>query len=142
MHAVPTLLATLILSVGLAVGFSGCGNQQAKRDPVVEKTASEKVQAAIVAQRMEEEKHRSELRAVATEGKLSSINSVCPVTGEPVDPNIKPVTIEMLIVQPPEILAIGVANEAAATAVRNFPERYAPAAKQNRQARSATTVGY
>ena len=142
MRAVPTLLATLILSAGLTGGFSGCGNnQQTKRDPAMEKTASEKVQAAIAAQRAEEEKHRSELRAAATGGKLSSINSVCPVTGEPVDPKIKPVTIEILIVQPPEILAIGVANEAAAAAVRNFPERYAPAARQNRQVRSPTAVG-
>lgn len=139
MRAVPTLLATLILTVG----FSGCGNnQQTKRDPAVEKTAAEKVQAAIVAQRAEEEKHRSELRAAATEGKLSSINSICPVTGEPVDPAIAPVTVEILVVQPPEILAIGVANEAAAQAVRAFPDRYAPAAKRNRQARSPSAVGY
>ncbi|MBA3698240.1 MAG: hypothetical protein H0W78_05260 [Planctomycetes bacterium] len=138
MRAVPTLLATLILTVGL----TGCGNQQTKRDPVAEKTAAGKVQAAIAAQRTEEEKHRAELRAAATEGKLSSINSVCPVTGEPVDPAITPVTVEILVVSPPDILAIGVANEAAAAAVRSFPDRYAPAAKQNRQARSATTVGY
>jgi len=142
MRAVPTLLTTLILTVGLSVGFSGCGNQQAKRDPVAEKTAAEKVQAAIVAQRAEEEKHRAEIRAAATEGKLSSINSVCPVTGEPVDPAITPVTVEILVVSPPDILAIGVANEAAAAAVRSFPDRYAPAAKQNRQARSTTKVGY
>jgi hypothetical protein len=139
MRAVPTVLATLILTIGL----TACGgNQQTKRDPAVEKTAAEKVQAAIVAQRAEEEKHRTELRAAATEGKLSSINSVCPVTGEPVDPAITPVTVEILVVQPPEILAIGVANEAAAAAVRSFPDRYAPAAKRNRQARSATAVGY
>lgn len=138
MRAVPTLLATLILTAGL----TGCGDQQTRRDPAVEKSAAEKVQAAMVAQRAEEEKHRSELRAAATEGKLSSINTVCPVTGEPVDPAITPVTVELLVVQPPEILAIGVANEAAADAVRSFPDRYVPAAKRNRQARSATTVGY
>lgn len=143
MRAVPTLLATLFLTIGLSVGFSGCGsNQQTTRDPAVEKSAAEKVQAAIIAQRAEEEKHRSELRAAATEGKLSSINSVCPVTGDPVDPAITPVTVEILVVQPPEILAIGVATEAAAEAVRKFPDRYAPAAKQNRQARSPTTVGH
>lgn len=138
MRAVPALLATLILTLGSA----GCGNnQQTKRDPVAEKSASEKVQEALAAQRAEEEKHRAELRAAATEGKLSSINTVCPVTGDPVDPAITPVTVEILIVQPPEILAIGVATEAAAQAVRNFPDRYAPAAKHNRQARAATTVG-
>ncbi len=141
MRAVPALLATLFLTVGLSVGFSGCGNQQAKRDPAAEKSAAEKVQEALAAQRAEEEKHRAEIRAAATEGKLLSINSVCPVTGEPVDRSLAPVTVEVLIVQPPEILAIGVANEAAAAAVRSFPERYAPAAKQNRQARSTTNVG-
>lgn len=137
MRAVPALLATLILTLGSA----GCGNQQTKRDPVAEKSANEKVQEALVAQREAEEKHRAELRAAATEGKLASINTVCPVTGNPVDPAITPVTVEILIVQPPEILAIGVATEAAAQAVRSFPDRYAPAAKQNRQARAATTVG-
>lgn len=137
MHAVPALLATLILTAGLA----GCGNQAAKRDAVAEKTATEKVREALAAQRAEEEQRRAATRAAATEGKLASVNTVCPVTGEPVDPAIAPVTVEVLVFQPPEILAIGVANEAAADSVRRFPDRYAPAAKQNRQARSTTAVG-
>jgi len=134
----PTLL--LAASLILTVGFTGC-DQQAKRETPAEKSASEKVKEAIAAQRVEEEKHRAEVRAAATAGKLSSVNSVCPVTGEPVDPAITPVTVEILLVNPPEFIAIGVANEAAADAVRQHPDRYAPAAKQNRQARSTTTVG-
>jgi hypothetical protein len=136
MRSTLVLAATLILTVG----FTGC-DQQAKRETPAEKTASEKVREAMAAQRAEEEKHRAEVRAAATEGKLSSINTVCPVTGQPVDPAITPVTVEILVVNPPEFLAIGVANEAAADAVRHFPDRYAPAAKQNRQARNTTTVG-
>ncbi|HEX3131993.1 MAG TPA: hypothetical protein VHX44_00250 [Planctomycetota bacterium] len=136
MRSTLVLAATLIL----IVGFTGC-DQQAKRDTSAEKTAFEKVKEAIAAQHAEEEKHRSEVRAAATEGKLSSINTVCPVTGEPVDPAIAPVMIEILVVNPPEFLAIGVANEAAADAVRHFPDRYAPAARQNRQARNTTTIG-
>ena len=138
MRVVPALLATLILSIAL----SACGNQQTRRDSAAEKSASEKVKEALAAQRAEDERRRAELRAAATEGKLASINSICPVTGLPVDPAITPVTVEVLIVHPAEILAIGVANEAAADAVRNHPDRYAPAAKQNRQARSTTAVGY
>lgn len=130
------LVATLILSLG----STACTGQKQARDPAAEKSASEKVQEAIAAQRAEEEKRRAELRTAATEGKLASINTVCPVTGEPVDPAIAPVTVEILVVNPAEILAIGVASEAAAEAVRHHPDRYAPAAKRNRQARSATTV--
>lgn len=138
MRAAPALLATLFLTAGIA----GCGNQQAsKRDPVAEKSATEKVQEALAAQRAEEEQHRASVRAAATEGKLASLNTVCPVTGDLVDPAIPPVTVEVLVFNPPEILAIGVATEAAADSVRRFPERYAPAAKQNRQARSTTAVG-
>lgn len=138
MRAVPALLATLILTAGIA----GCGKQQAsKRDPVAEHSAAQKVQEALAAQRLEEEQHRATVRAAATEGKLASVNTVCPVTGEPVDPAIAPVTVEVLVFNPPEILAIGVATEAAAESVRRFPDRYAPAAKQNRQARSTTAIG-
>lgn len=136
MRSTLVLAATLILTVGVI----GCG-QQTKRETPAEKTAAEKVREAIAAQKADEEKHRAEVRAAATEGKLSSINSVCPVTGQAVDPAITPVTVEVLVVYPPEFLAIGVADEAAAESVRRFPERYAPAAKQNRQARSTTTVG-
>ena len=136
MRSTLVLAATLILTVG----FTGCG-QQTQRETPAEKSASEKVKEALAAQQAEEEKHRAEVRAAATEGKLSSINSVCPVTGQAVDPAITPVTVEIMLVNPPEFLAIGVANESAADAVRRFPERYAPAAKQNRQARSTTTVG-
>jgi hypothetical protein len=46
-----------------------------------------------------------------------------------------------MLVTPSEILAVGVANEAAAEAVRRDPERYAAAAKHNRQARSTTATG-
>jgi hypothetical protein len=133
----PALALVAILTVTL--GFTGC-DQQAKRDPAAEKSANDKLQEAIAAKHAEEEKHRAEVRAAATDGKLASINTVCPVTGDPVDPAIKPVTVEILIVNPPEILAIGVANEAAAEAVRHDPDRYAPAAKRNRQARAPTTV--
>lgn len=137
MRAIPFVLATLILSVGIV----GCGNQGQRETPA-EKSASEKVREAMAAQKAEEEKHRAEVRAAAAEGKLASINRVCPVTGLPVDPAIAPVTVELLIVNPPEYLAIGVASEEAAEAVRQHPERYTAAARHNRQARSTTTVGY
>lgn len=136
-RSAPVALAILIACVGV----TGCTSQkQAARDPAAEKSAAEKVREAMAAQHAEDEKRRAELRTAATEGKLASINSVCPVTGEPVDPAITPVTVEILIVNPPEFLAIGVATEAAAEAVRHNPDRYAPAAKRNRQARGATTV--
>ena len=137
MRAIPFVLATVILGIGIA----GC-DSQAKRETPAEKTAGEKVREALATQQAEDEKHRSELRAAATEGKLTSINRVCPVTGLPVDPAIAPVTVEVLIVNPPEYLAIGVANEEAAEAVRQNPERYTAAARHNRQARSTTTVGH
>ncbi len=138
MRAIPFVLATLILGVGI----TGCGNQTRQDTSPAEKTASEKVREALIAQRAEEEQHRSEVRDAAGAGKLASINRVCPVTGLPVDPAIPPVTVEILLVSPPEYLAVGVASEEAAEAVRQHPERYAAAARRNRQARSTTTIGH
>jgi hypothetical protein len=137
MRHLSTLAATLVL----AIAAGGCTSQQATREPAAEKSGSQKVQEALAAQHAADEKRRAELRGAASEGKLASINSVCPVTGDAVDPAIAPVTVELMVVSPPEILAIGVATEAAAEAVRHDPERYAPAAKRNRQARSGTTIG-
>lgn len=134
----------LAVTVILCFGMAGClGSKQTQREapPAPEKSATEKVQEALVAQKAEEEKHHAEVRAAATTGKLSSINTVCPVTGDPVDPALTPVTIELMLVSPSEILAIGVATEAAAEAVRRDPDRYAAAAKRNRQARSTTAIG-
>jgi hypothetical protein len=134
----------LAVTVILCSGLAGClGGNQTKRDApsAAEKSAEEKVKEALAAQQAEEEKHRAEVRAAAASGKLASINNICPVTGDPVDPAIAPVTIEVMLVSPSEILAIGVATEAAAEAVRRDPDRYAAAAKRNRQARSTTTVG-
>jgi hypothetical protein len=133
---VPLALAAAMTAC-LVLG--GCTGQKSARDTAPEKSAAEKVREALAAQRAEEAERDAARRAAAAEGKLASINSVCPVTGEPVDPMIAPVTIEVLLFQPAEILAVGVANEAAAEAVRRDPERYAPAARRNQQARSTTT---
>ena len=133
---VSTILATLVLSLCLV----GCGNQR-NAEMAAEKKVTEKVREALSAQRAAEEQRRAEINAAALTGKLASINNICPVTGLAVDPAIAPVMVEIMVVTPHEFFAIGVAHAAAAESVRQNPDRYAPAARNNRQARSSTTVG-
>lgn len=133
---VSTILATLIL----ALCFVGCGNQR-ETEIAAEKIATENVREALTAQRTAEEQRRVRINAAALTGKLASVNNICPVTGLAVDPAIAPVMVEIMVITPHEVLAIGVANAAAAETVRQNPDRYIPAARNNRQARSSTTVG-
>jgi hypothetical protein len=140
MRTFPNVL-TILAALFLTLGFVGCGNQEPKRETPAEKTAAEKVREALAAQHAAEEQHRAEVNAAALAGKLASINTICPVTGLPVDPAIAPVVVEVMIFNPHEFIAIGVANAAAAESVRQNPDRYTPAARHNREARSSTTVG-
>ena len=139
MRTVPTVLSVLAV-LFMALGFVGCDNQRETR-AATEKAATEKVREALAAQRAAEEQHRAEINAAALAGKLASINNICPVTGLPVDPAIAPVVVEVMIVNPHEFIAIGVANAAAAESVRQNPDRYTPAARHNKEARSSSTVG-
>ncbi len=141
MRTVPTVL-NVLAALFVTLGFVGCDNQREAQAAATEKAATEKVREALAAQHAAEEQHRAGINAAALAGKLATINNICPVTGLPVDPAIAPVMIEVMIVNPHEFLAIGVANAAAAESVRQSPDRYAPAARNNRQARSSTTVGY
>ena len=140
MRTVPTVL-NVLAALFVTLGFVGCDNQREAQAAATEKAATEKVRAALAAQRAAEEQHRAEINAAALAGKLASINTICPVTGLPVDPAIAPVVVEVMIFNPHEFIAIGVANVAAAESVRQSPDRYTPAARRNRQARSSTTVG-
>lgn len=140
MRTVPNVL-NVLAALFVTLGFVGCDNQREIQSAATEKAATEKMHEALAAQRAVEEQRRADLRVAAEAGKLASVNNICPVTGLPVDPAIAPVMVEVMIVNPPEFLAIGVANAAAAESVRQNPDRYAPAARNNRQARSSTTVG-
>lgn len=67
-----------------------------------------------------------------------AINTICPVTGLAVDPSIPPVEVTIDIVSPPMVVLIGVNNAEAAKRVAADPERFAAAARNNREARSPT----
>jgi len=134
-------VVTCLISTVLVLGMSGCGNSKTNQQAANDPTASEKIAAALAAQQAAEEQVRAERRAALEAGKLTSVNSICPVTGGFVDPAIAPIPVEILIVQPAEIIMVGVANDAAAEAVRRDPGRYAAAAQSNKQARAYTSVG-
>jgi hypothetical protein len=137
MHAVVTCLIfmTLVLSM------SGCGKTKSTPKATVNQAATEKITAAIAEKEVVEEQARAERRIIQEASKLSSVNSICPVTGDFVDPTIAPIPVEILIVQPAETIMVGVANAAAGDAVRRDPGRYAAAAQSNKQARAYTSVG-
>jgi hypothetical protein len=61
------------------------------------------------------------------------INTVCPVTGKPIDATIPPVVITMGKGEKARKVVIGVADAAAAERVKASPETYAPAALANKQ---------
>jgi hypothetical protein len=63
-----------------------------------------------------------------------AINSVCPVTGRPVDPSIQPVIITLGKGERAQRVVIGVADGAAAAKVKANPNAYVQAAKANRKA--------
>lgn len=63
----------------------------------------------------------------------AAINSICPVTGRPVDPAIPVVMISMGKGEHAVRLVIAVADAAAAEKVKANPELYIAAAKANRQ---------
>lgn len=69
------------------------------------------------------------------EATAKAINTICPVTGLAVDPSIPPIEVVIDIVQPPMVLLIGVNNAEAAKRVAADPERFAAAARNNREAR-------
>lgn len=62
------------------------------------------------------------------------INTICPVSGKPIDPAIAPVVVTMGKGDRAQRVVIGVADAAAADKVKANPEIYAPAAKANKQA--------
>jgi hypothetical protein len=140
-----TAMMITVVFVG-SVGLVGCTNQsratkEAETKAAQQKEAQEKVAALLAQQRAEDDLVRAERASLLQAGKLASINSICPVTGDVVDPAVAPVPVELMLVQPSEVAMIGVANEAAAAAVRRDPARYLPAAQRNQQARSTTHVG-
>lgn len=66
-----------------------------------------------------------------------AVNTICPVTGDLVDPQVPPVVVEINVVNPPLVVSIATSSARAAEIVRANPERYAPAALDNRKATSA-----
>lgn len=73
--------------------------------------------------------------AQPVEAAAKVVNTICPVTGLAVDPTIPPVEVTIDIVHPPMIVLIGVSNAEAAKRVAADPERFAAAARNNREAR-------
>jgi hypothetical protein len=61
------------------------------------------------------------------------VNTVCPVTGKPIDATIPPVVITMGKGEKARKVVIGVADAAAAEKVKANPETYAAAAMANKQ---------
>ena len=62
------------------------------------------------------------------------INSICPVTGKPVDTSVEPVIITIGKGERSQRIVIGVSDAASAEAVKNNPSTYIGAAKANRKA--------
>jgi hypothetical protein len=62
------------------------------------------------------------------------VNTVCPVTGKPVDPGIAAVVVSLGKGERAQKVVIGVADAAAAEKVKANPEAYVAAARANRQA--------
>ena len=62
------------------------------------------------------------------------VNTVCPVTGKPVDSGVAAVVVSMGKGERAQKVVIGVADAAAAEKVKANPEAYIAAARANRQA--------
>jgi hypothetical protein len=65
----------------------------------------------------------------------TAVNSVCPVTGRPVDGAIPPVIVTVGKGERAQRVVIGVADRAAADKVKANPAAYVDAAKANRVAK-------
>jgi hypothetical protein len=63
------------------------------------------------------------------------VNTICPVTGRPIDPSLPPVVVVLGKGDKAKRIAIGIADRAAAAAIKADPQRYADAAKENRAAK-------
>jgi 2-keto-4-pentenoate hydratase/2-oxohepta-3-ene-1,7-dioic acid hydratase in catechol pathway len=141
MRAVTCLVSSL-----LVLALVGCGNSKSNQQAAVDssaakKSATEKVAATMTTQQATAVQARAERRAALEAGKLASVNSICPVTGDLVDPAIAPIPVEIMIVQPAKIIMVGVANAAAAEAVQRDPGRYVAAAQSNKSVRAYTKIG-
>jgi hypothetical protein len=65
----------------------------------------------------------------------SAVNSICPVSGKPVDGTIPPVIVTVGKGERAQRVVIGVADRASAEKVKANPAAYIEAAKGNRAAR-------
>lgn len=76
------------------------------------------------------------IAAAAEPGTTSSraINTVCPVTGKPVDAQLAPVMVVIGRGEKAKRFAIGIAVASAADVIKNDPQKYADAAKANKKA--------
>jgi ABC-type Fe3+-hydroxamate transport system substrate-binding protein len=63
----------------------------------------------------------------------STVNSICPVTGKPIDTALPPVIITLGKGERAQRVVIGVADRAAADKVKANPSTYVEAAKANRK---------
>lgn len=72
--------------------------------------------------------------ALALAADSKAVNTVCPVTGKPVDPGVTAVVVSMGKGERAKKIVIGVADVAAGEKVKANPEAYVAAAQANRQA--------
>lgn len=68
-----------------------------------------------------------------TAADQQTVNTICPVTGKPVDSTIPAVIVTLGKGERAQRIAIGVADRAAADKVKTSPALYVEAAKANRQ---------
>jgi hypothetical protein len=73
--------------------------------------------------------------ALAADSELKPINTVCPVTGQPVDPTLAPVVVVLGKGDKAKRIIIGIADRSAAAQIKTDPQRFAEAAKANRAAK-------
>ena len=71
---------------------------------------------------------------LALAADVKPVNTICPVTGKPVDPGVAAVVVSMGKGERAQKIVIGVADAAAADKVKANPEAYITAARANRQA--------
>lgn len=71
---------------------------------------------------------------LALSADSKAINTMCPVTGKPVDPGVAAVVVSMGKGERAKKVVIGVADVAAGEKVKANPDAYVAAAQANRQA--------
>ena len=71
----------------------------------------------------------------AADQDLKPVNTVCPVTGQPVDPTLSPVVVVLGKGDKAKRIVIGIADRSAAAQIKADPQRFAEAAKANRAAK-------